>query len=290
MLPQIVVAAGLLAAGASAACERALLESVTTAYVQAQTAGVFTTFTTGFASPSLNYTENEVPVDVAKGILTYSLTIDSSRSIHDTEGCATFTEIIAASDPHPYVIGTRMELLAGKVALVESIVTDAGDWAFNATGYRYWNSLEKWDPIPAGQRDSREAVKAAGDAYFDRFANASVAVPWGTPCARLEGGASTGGSNRNANTCSLGLPSTIHVTNRRYVVDEVMGAVDIFVGFPGLDRSQGQKPMPDSHFFRVEGGKIRSIHTVSSCVEAGCGLGGAGVPPPPAPPAPAPSP
>jgi hypothetical protein len=36
--------------------------------------------------------------------------------------------------------------------------------------------------------------------------------------------------------------------------------------------------MPDSHVFRVEGGKIRYIHTVSSCVEAGCGLNGTGIP------------
>ena len=62
------------------------------------------------------------------------------------------------------------------------------------------------------------------------------------------------------------------------MVDEVMGAVDIFLGFPGLDRSQGQAPMPDSHFFRVEGGKVRYIHTVSSCVQAGCGMNGTGPP------------
>jgi hypothetical protein len=55
------------------------------------------------------------------------------------------------------------------------------------------------------------------------------------------------------------------------VVGEVMGAVDIFLGFPGLDRSQEQTPLPDSHFFRVEGAKVRYIHTVS-CVEARCGM------------------
>ncbi len=62
-------------------------------------------------------------------------------------------------------------------------------------------------------------------------------------------------------------------------MDEEMGTVDIFCGFPGLDRSVVQEAMPDSHFFRVEGGRIRSIHTLSTCVNAGCGMNGRGPPP-----------
>ena len=290
---------GVLAAaagGASAACTRDFLKSATAAYLAAQTAGS-PGGVTSLASASFNYTEQFLPADIGTGILTTALKVDHSVSIHDPVLCATFTEIIAASNPHPYVIGTRMVFAdtstTPKLALMESIVTDQGDWAFNATGYLHWTSQETWTPIPESQRDSRETIKAAGDAYFNRFANASYVVPWGTPCARLEGGAYTGGNNLAGNTCSLGLPSTITVTDRRYVVDEEMGVVDIFCGFPGLDRSQGNKPAPDSHAFRVEGGRIRYIHTVSSCVVAGCGMGGAGppAPPPAAPPAaPAPAP
>jgi hypothetical protein len=69
------------------------------------------------------------------------------------------------------------------------------------------------------------------------------------------------------------------VANRRYVVDEELGAVAIYVGFPGLDRSVPEMPMPDSHFFRVEGGQIRYIHTVTTCKNAGCGMNGTGIPP-----------
>jgi hypothetical protein len=141
------------------------------------------------------------------------------------------------------------------------------------------NSLETWDPIPLDKRDSRAVIQAAGDAYFNRFNNASFAVPFGTPCARLEGGAYTDPRGSGNGTCGLGLPSTITVTNRRYVVDEEMGAVSIYLGFPGLDRSVADKPMPDSHFFRVEGGKIRYIHTVTTCEHAGCGMNGTGIPP-----------
>jgi len=108
-----------------------------------------------------------------------------------------------------------------------------------------------------------------------------VNISWqyaGTPCARLEGGSYTDTSRTNGSTCSLGLPSTINVVDRRYVVDVEYGAVNIFVGFPGLDRAS-KEPAPDSHLFRVEKGKLRYVHTVSTCEgHPGCGLNGTYVP------------
>lgn len=48
--------------------------------------------------------------------------------------------------------------------------------------------------------------------------------------------------------------------------------VNIYVGFPGLDRASPD-PTPDSHTFRVEGGKLKYIHTISTCEgHPGCGL------------------
>ncbi|KAI1383949.1 uncharacterized protein F4822DRAFT_433901 [Hypoxylon trugodes] len=271
------ILAGLLlfTASASAECTRDFLIGATDKYVAAQANGAAADVV-ALATPNVTYTENEVPTDITKGILTESIKIDHNRSIHDTVNCATFTELIAATNPHQYVIGTRILFDSNnKISLIESIVTDKGDWAFNATGYLYWDSLENWDPIPEDKRDSREVIQAAGNAYFERFKNESVVVPFGIPCSRLEGGASTAPLNMTGDSCTLaGLPSTLVVTNRRFVVDEVMGVVDIFLGFPGLDRSQGNKTMPDSHVFRVESGKIKYIHTVSSCVEAGCGMNG----------------
>jgi len=272
MLQYILTAGLALAATASAECSRAMLKEATDRYVAAQIAGSSASLTA--VATNVTYTENELPANIKTGILAQPLKIDHNRSIHDTTLCGTFTELIVLNPAHPYVIGTRMLFTNNKISLIESIVTDKGDWAFNATGTYYWNSMEKWDPIPADKRDTRAVIKAAGDAYFDRFSNISVEVPYGTPCARLEGGAYTGRGNMTTNTCNLGLPSTIKVTNRRYIIDEEMGVVDMYLGFPGLDRSVGQTPMPDSHMFRVEGGKIRYIHTISSCVNAGCGMNG----------------
>jgi hypothetical protein len=56
-------------------------------------------------------------------------------------------------------------------------------------------------------------------------------------------------------------PSTIHMPYRRYVVDQTLGVVDIFVEFLGLNRMQAHDFMPDSNAFRVEGGKIEYLHT-----------------------------
>ncbi|PMD38497.1 hypothetical protein L207DRAFT_492333 [Hyaloscypha variabilis F] len=275
-LPSILSFAAVVGSTVSADCTRAFLQNATAQYVGAQSSGNPALLTV--LATNASYIESEKPVSIRTGVLSQPMKIDHNRSIHDTTNCATFTELIVTNPSKPYVIGTRMLFTGNQITTIESIATHPGDWAFNATGYLYWDSLENWDPIPAAKQDSRAVIQTAGDAYFNRFGNVNITVPWDTPCARLEGGAYTGANNLTGETCDLGLPSTTVVTNRRFVIDETLGAVDIFLGFPGLDRSQGDKPMPDSHLFRVEGGKIRYIHTVSSCVEAGCGLNRTGPP------------
>jgi hypothetical protein len=46
----------------------------------------------------------------------------------------------------------------------------------------------------------------------------------------------------------------VSLTNRRYVIDETVGAVSVFLTFESL---------PDSHEFRLEGGKLRYVHTLT---------------------------
>ncbi|ORY19244.1 hypothetical protein BCR34DRAFT_472358 [Clohesyomyces aquaticus] len=269
MLPSALLAVAL-ATSATARCSRTFLNDAIDSYLAAQSKGEPTALFT--LTDNFNYTEQFKPANISSGILSKALQIDHNLSIKDPVLCTAFTELIVLDPGHPYVIGTRMELDGQRIKKIETLVTDEGDWLFNATGYAYYSSLENWDIIPEDQRDSREVIQAAGDAYFNRFADANITVPFGTPCARLEGGAYTGGRNISANTCNLGLPSTIKVVDRRYVVDEEMGAVNIYVGFPGLDRAS-KEPGPDSHLFRVEKGKLRYIHTVSTCEgHPGCGL------------------
>ncbi|KAK3329192.1 hypothetical protein B0H66DRAFT_609887 [Apodospora peruviana] len=263
--------------GTSAECSRAALKEAITEYIKASTAGNPSLWTA--LTSNASYTENGEPVNITKGILSQALKIDHSRRFHDATACASLTELIVTDPIKPYVIHTRMLFdtnnATTKVHTVEALVTILGDWAFNATGYLHWNSLENWDPIPVSKRDDREVIKAAGDAYFDRWNDTSVEIPLGTPCARLEGGAYTGLGDLESNTCNLGgFPSTIVVKNRRYVVDEEMGVVSIFMEFPGLDRTVPDRAAPDSHIFRVQGGRVRYIHTVSHCFAYRCGMTG----------------
>ena len=262
-----------LAGPTAAACSRATLTAATDAYLAAQTAGQINGIK-AIGTSNITYAENFQTIDIAKGLLSQPQKITNNRSTHDETGCATYTEVIVTDPAHPYVIGTQMRFSAtdGKLVKIESIITDAGDWAFNATGTLSYVLNESWTPIPADKRDTRAVIQAAGDAYLDRFTNASVIVPYGTPCSRVEGGMFTGRSNPNNNTCLLGMPPIggFNMTQRRYVIDETVGSVSVFLSF---DNNSGGHP--DSHEFRVEGGKIRYVHALIICPPGGpsdCGL------------------
>ncbi|KAL1845208.1 hypothetical protein VTK73DRAFT_926 [Phialemonium thermophilum] len=267
----------LAATGALAAdCSRELLRNLTARYVTAQSQGSLTPLSPVVARWGFNYTENQEAVDFrGASVLLRPMRLDHHRSFHDAVACRTFTELIVTDPAAPYVIGTRMAVngTAGTIRKMESIVTKPGDWAFNATGYLYWNAREDWSPVPPEKRDTRAVLKAAGDAYFDVWTNRSTVVPLDSACGRLEGGSYTNAGNFSGETCDLGgYPYGIRVPYREYVIDEELGAVDIFDGFPGLDRGAPDYPAPDSHLFRVNQGKIRFIHTVSHCKTWNCGL------------------
>ncbi|OCL08980.1 hypothetical protein AOQ84DRAFT_376253 [Glonium stellatum] len=243
-----------LAAPVAAQCSRSTLQETTDSYIAAQTNGQANGIKA--LSSSVAYTENDKTASLATGILAQPLKIDHNRSTYDTTACATYTELIIATSKTPYVIGTQMRFTDGNVTKMSSIVTKAGDWLFNATGTLKWASRENWDTIPEAKRDSRTTIQAAADAYLDLFNNKTVVVPWGTPCDRLEGGSYTG-TGSSTDSCNVGVPSGEDLTNRRYVVDETLGTVDVFLNFGGATG------LPDSHEFRVESGKIRYVHTMT---------------------------
>jgi hypothetical protein len=255
---------------ASASCERAALVQLTSRYIAAQSLGEPRYLAA--LSESTAYSENFKPVNLTDSILRKPLKIDFHRSVHDPVTCSTFTEVVVADPSHRYVIGTQMRAdsagagagLGLALASVESLVTDEGDWLFNATHTLHYALRESWEPIPEARRDSRAVLQAAADAYLDLFKKGpgSVDVPWADDCRRLEGGLYTAPGD----TCNSGVPSGVDLVNRRYVIDEVMGVVDVFLTF-------GAGGLPDSHEFRVEGGKLRFVHTITVCAEPNCGFG-----------------
>jgi hypothetical protein len=160
----VLFACWIFAARAVAACDRGALQELTAAYVRAQSAGKPSLLP---LSVNVSYMENDVPLDIQQGVLSRAIAIDFNRSLHDTNQCATFTELTAATDNYPSVIDTRILLVDGEITKIETIVADDGDWVFNATSHLLWTRTESWDPIPEHERDSRAVIKAAGDAYLD---------------------------------------------------------------------------------------------------------------------------
>jgi hypothetical protein len=269
-----VLAGVAFAANASAECSREMLQELADTYVEAQTAGDATMLP--FADGAY-YGENDMPMDVAEGVMAEALTIDFTRSFYDTTLCATFTELTAATHAHPYVIHTRMEATEdGEVTIMESVVTDAGDWVFGADAHLAQTRVEDWGEIPEDRRDRRGVLQAAADAYINNWGDPDLPVPHGTPCARLEGRIYTGSRNPEGQTCTMGaFPQPIATGSRRYVIDETVGAVSIFHNFSWIDAGLGpyHPGTPASQTFRVEGGMNRYIHEVTACTTPNCGRG-----------------
>ncbi|RYP27887.1 hypothetical protein DL767_007475 [Monosporascus sp. MG133] len=281
MLPwtlSVGAALSALLAAASAECDREALFKFADSYVFAQEnghAGYLENIADNFT-----YVENNKTHEITTGILNNALVIDHRHTIADTIECATFTELVvtrnASGMPAPYVIGTQIRHSPGDMScyLIDSIVTTEGHWLFNATGTLYWVQRENWGPIPEAERDSRDTLKAAADAYLSMWDNKSAidAVPWGTPCARLEGGVYTGNGGPN-DSCKVGIPTNnTQAPNsyRRYVIDETVGAISVLCIFEHLENA------PDSHEFRLEKGKpsrdphmAPAVGKIPRCTEAG---------------------
>jgi hypothetical protein len=241
-------------------------------YIAAQTKGDTSSLP---LATGLGYMENATLVDINSGVIKTAMAIDHHRSLIDPSTCQTFTEVIVTNKEKPYVLGTRMRVNRDKIAEIEILWTTTGYWLFNADSYLKWSSTEKWDVIPANQRDTRETLVAAANAYLDAFLEGNKdLVPWGYPCNRTEGGAHTGNGSP-MDSCDVGVPSGVNIANRRFIVDPAMGSVVVFCTF-GAGSVGGGSGAPDTHLFRVENGKLRYVHTLTHLLQSNFGGGRGG--------------
>ena len=193
--------------------------------------------------------------------------IDHHRSLLDPSTCQTFTEVIVTNKEKPYVLGARLRVNRDKIAEIEVLWTTTGYWLFNADAYLKYSSTEKWDTIPVSARDTRATLVAAANAYLDAFLEGKKdLVPWGYPCNRTEGGAHTGNGSAT-DSCDVGVPSGVNIANRRFIVDETIGSVQVFCTF-GAGNAAGGSGAPDTHLFRVENGKLHYVHTLTHLLQA----------------------
>ena len=249
---------------AEVSCTRGGLQEAVNLYVAAQTKGDLSGLP---LAKGAGYWENVAPADIQKGFITKPLKIDHQRSFFDTDTCQSFTELIVNDKAAPYIFGTRLRVNHDKLVEVEILWTTTGYWLFNSGDYLKYSSTEKWDPIPAEKRNARATLVAAANAYLDAFLEKRIdLVPWGFPCVRVEGGMYTG-KDSPSDSCEVGVPAGVNIANRRFIVDEVLGTVQVFCTF-GAGGPNGGSGAPDSHLFRVENGKLRYVHTLTHLLQS----------------------
>jgi len=248
------------ASAQQSSCTREALHAAAQSYVAAQTAGDPARMN---LTDQPRYVEELSGASLSEGILTKAQKIDHHLTIVDPQTCQTFTEVAITDPAHPYVLGTRLKLEADRISEIETFVTDQDDWLFDAENTARYAAAEDWGVMPEAKRSDRTTLIAAANAYLDLFNDPDVEVPWGTPCARLEGGIYTA-KGRPDDSCNVGVPAGVEITDRRFIVDEELNAVVALVVF-------GKNKVPDSHLFRLENGKLRYIHTITVCRSFNCG-------------------
>jgi len=237
-------------------CTRDELKAAAEAYVEAQRTGNLGLLP---LHEKVRLLENMTDVERGAGLWNTALPVANAMSFHDDKRCKTFTEIIVTEGAKQYVIGTRLYVHDGKVIRIDSIVTRTGDWLFNANAFLKYTKAENWAPLHPYQRTPEAEMIRGANAYLDGFSDKFTAIPWGTPCARLEGGAYTNRANSPTASCEVGMPPVVlYIVNRDYLVDEELGTINVFCRFGS---STGG---PDSHTFRYSDGKFRQIHTLTA--------------------------
>ena len=248
-------------AQAQGACDTTLLQGISDGWIAALEGGTMMTMNLG---EWVDYNENNRRSSLG-GFLDKPRKVDWHMSLFDTASCKVYVEAVILDEARPLVLATQIGNGFFGVGPFNNIVTDEGDWLFDAAATLNYASKEDWGVIPEGGRSTREQLIAAADAYLNLFSDPTVEVPFGTPCARLEGGIYTG-RGEPTDSCNVGVPEGIQMAERQYVVDVERGAVNVFL-------KMGTNERPDSHTFRVENGKIRYIHTVTNCGDqVNCGF------------------
>jgi hypothetical protein len=250
-------------AAAQAGCDRTLVQGIAEDWLAGLQQGTMMTMQLG---EWVEYNENFRRSSLG-GFLDEPREVIWHMALLDPTTCKIYVEAVTRSERRGLeVVATQLGNGFFGVGPFNNIVTNEGDWLFDAERTAYYAAREDWSEIPEAQRNTRAELLAAANAYLDLFSDPTTQVPWGTPCARLEGGVYTG-RGLPTDSCNVGVPSGIAMVEREYVVDEARGSVNVFL-------KMGTNRRPDSHTFRIENGQIRYVHTVTNCGDQdNCGFG-----------------
>ena len=250
----------------SVGCNRTGLEAAVNSYLAALAAGNYALMplkqgakyieNDNTAKPSYGMGGSSGPeriVPFGQGLWEKAHAIDHHMNLIDVEACATFTEVVIASSNPQYILGTRLSVSDNEIYEVSVVVTKSGDWLFDADNYLKYSKGEDWSLLPADQRLSKQQLISDAEAYFAYFSDKSAEVPWGTRCARLEGGAYTGDYANSS--CNVGVPDLPNRIGTIWALaDPDYGMAVLFVYFGGAD----------THLFRILPTGYRYIHTLTA--------------------------
>jgi len=239
-------------------CTRESMKAIVDKYIEAQEAGDPSMMP---LAADVKIFENTEEKSLEESFLSKVLKIDFHLSIFDVDSCRTFTEVIVGNSTPQYVIGTRLRIKDDKITEVSLIVTDKDEWGFNADNFLKYAKQQDWYVLSESERSSREELIDAGNQYLDIFNADDEDVPWGAPCYRIEGGMVTFQGDETKDYCTVLSKDVLGysggdgflIGDRDFIVDEELGAVDVFCAFCVLD----------SHLFRLVDGHYRYVHTLT---------------------------
>jgi hypothetical protein len=178
-------------AAAQGACSRELLQGIANDWVEALEKGTPYGMNLG---EWVDYQEN-MEIGFLSAFFEKPRKVEAHRALLDTASCKVFVQSVISDPERPMVLATQLTNGFFGVSPIENLVTDAGDWQFDPqAALARLGGGEAWAPVPEAQRQSREQLIAAAEAYLDSLAG------------------------------TMG-----EATERRLVVDETLGAVSAFV-------------------------------------------------------------
>ncbi|KAK0623748.1 hypothetical protein B0T14DRAFT_565072 [Immersiella caudata] len=249
---------------AQARCQYYPLRNFADLFIEAQTFGELDPSFT--ISPSnFTFLQNGKLTMPSASTLVTPLEIDLEITLIDQTNCAIYTEWIIADPKNPHVIGAQIHfgfrdseavgLEVNRIELLKAS-TSLGTWSFNASATLGYARGETWEATAQTERTPREGLLGAADSFLRWLAeegNSTEAVPFRTPCSRLEGG------QYDAEACGgfKAAGKGVLAAEKRYVVDEVSGGVSV------MFEPEGSGTV-ESYMLRVEGGKLRNaVHYIA---------------------------
>jgi phage baseplate assembly protein gpV len=176
----------LLAAQAASAqeCTRAILQRAAEDYIATQETADPTNMHMGLW---VDYNEQLQNATLSTGVLSKPMKVDFYRTAADTTACTVYIEAAITDPAHPYVTGAILTARGGQVSNMQVVYTDkVNGWLFNPANTAKYSKAENWKEIPEAQRDSRETLLAAANAYLDLFNDKNVKVSVAASAVKLK--------------------------------------------------------------------------------------------------------